>query len=44
MPIGGETIYASVGCKLPLLGLTLRDQVEKPIVFQADRAREWKRK
>lgn len=29
-----------MGCKLPLLGLTLRDQVEKPVVFQAESARE----
>lgn len=36
----GAMIYASVGCKLPLLGFTLRDQVEKLVVFQAERARE----
>jgi hypothetical protein len=30
----------SVGWRLPLLGLTYRDQVEKTMVFQAERERE----
>jgi len=34
---------ASVGCRLPLLGLTRSDQVERPVDFQAESAREWKR-
>lgn len=33
-----------MGWRLPLLGLTRSDQVETPADFQADRAREWKRR
>ena len=33
-----------MGCKLPLLGLTRRGQVEAPVVFQAERAREWRKR
>jgi hypothetical protein len=33
-----------VGWRLPLLGLTRRDQVEAPADFQAERASEWKRR
>lgn len=31
-----------MGCRLPLLGLTRSDQVERPADFQAESAREWK--